>query len=202
MAKLAFIDDHQAFADLLATPLREAGHEVHVQTAPVDFERLMQFGPQVIVFGLSRKRTAFNRAVESAQQDVLGYKAIMESEQYPAVNVIPLLLVGVAIEESDIPTAITYDGFLLLPDELDLYVPLVEELATKVKTRRRISGYICPVCGSRLTFTREPVENLFCPKCHTSVALIDDENCTYMHASGRNFQCRIEDLTPKTRHHE
>ena len=202
MAKLAFIDDHIGYAKLLASPFMVAGHEVQLQTAPVDFEKLMRFRADLIVFGLTRKRITFNRAIQDIHEDVLGYKAIIESEQYPAVNVIPIVLVGVAIEESDIPTSINYDAYLILPDDIDHFVPLVEELASNVKTRRRISDYVCPTCGSRLTYTMKPIRDLFCPRCHTAVTLIDDENGVCTTRGGQQHPCRIEDLRPpESRHH-
>jgi hypothetical protein len=98
-------------------------------------------------------------------------------EHYPAINVIPIILISTGLEESDIPTTVNYDSFLIIPEDAPLYFPKVKELIETVKTRRMISEFVCPNCGSRLTYIVKPAKNLFCPRCHTGVVVIDHDRC-------------------------
>jgi len=181
---------------MLAGPLVEAGHETFVETIPVDFERIVRFGPQVIVLGIRRQDRARGRAIEDPERDILGYRAMLEVENYPAFSTIPILILGSGLDEHEIPTRIRYDLFLSLPRDSDLYVPRVEELSRRVKTRRRISGYICPNCGSRLTYSLTPAKDFFCPRCHTVVALIEGEGALVRYPNEKQELLPVERLLP------
>ena len=178
MARVAIINDHPQYLEMTAAPLRMGGHEVLTEVAPIDWERILNFGPDVVAFSLYRKPQAFDRPIHGTE-DILGWEALEQAEHYPAIQILPILLLADGLEEKDVPTSINYDGFLVFPRDFDRYVPLVEELASKVKTRRKISGYACPCCGSRLVFLKRPALDLFCPRCHTSVAIVDDHSIVY-----------------------
>ncbi|HEY9721358.1 MAG TPA: hypothetical protein V6D47_05050 [Oscillatoriaceae cyanobacterium] len=194
---VAILDDYEAYAELLAGPLLRAGHGVMIELAPIDFERLVQFGPNVVSIGLYRRRDAYDRPIESVEKDIVGYQPLIDMECYPAINVLPLVLIGTGLVEKDVPTTLNYDLFLTFPEDLEMYLPKVVELATKVKTRRRISGYVCPVCRSRLVYFQRQ-EDLFCPRCGTAVAIVDESNCLYSpHGeTGRTCNCTIAEITP------
>ncbi len=194
MAKVAVLNDFEVYAELLAGPLIRAGHVVMIELGPIDFERVLNFGPNVVSLGLYRKKYAFDRPIARFDADVVGYQPLEDMERYPAINVIPLILIGTGLQEKDIPTKLNYDLFLTFPDDLALYLPKVEELAAKVKTRRRISGYVCPSCGSRFVFVQRP-EDLFCPRCGTTVAMMDKTHCIVaVHGVGPMRTCTIAEL--------
>lgn len=175
---MAVIDDIHTLVRMLAAPLQERGHRVHDQTVPIDFERIMKFGPEVVIIGLARKAEAENRPIRGVE-DLVGYQALVDVDAYPAINVLPVMLVGIGLREDDLPIRIPYDLFLALPDDADLLAEKAEELATRVKTRRRISGYRCFFCGSRLVFVKNPAD-LFCPRCHAAVAVVDEGHALVM----------------------
>ncbi|HEY9855870.1 MAG TPA: hypothetical protein V6D05_09055 [Stenomitos sp.] len=199
MARVAIIDGFQTMGKMLASVLREGGHEVLTEVIPVDFERILHFGPQVIVVSLYRMNKAFDRPIESAERDVLGFIPLISLDQYPALNAyVPVTLLGTGLHERDIPENVDYDLFLSLPKDIEIFRAKVEELASKAKgRRRRISRYACPHCGSRLTYTSSP-DDLFCPRCQTVVAILDDTTCMYVRADvpERSIPCRVEQLLP------
>lgn len=196
MARVMIIDDLQETLDLLMPPLVDQGHEVMSDISPIDFERVMRFAPQVITVDLYRRLEAFDRPIQSVEADVIGFLPLMEMEKYPAVSVIPIILVGNCLQEKDIPTEVNYDLFLSFPRDVKLYLPKVLEIANTVKTRRRISEHICPHCGSRLTHTSTRLSDLFCPRCHTAVAIIDDESCIARLSDGVQIACTMDMLRP------
>lgn len=201
MARVAIIDDYPEYAEMAARPLREAGHHLHIDTAPIDWEALVEFQPQVLVVGLSRAEGAIGRPIEVPERDILGYKALKETEMYPAIQVVPIVLAALGLLEREVPTAVPYDLFISLPKEARGYEPKLAELAEVVKTRRRISRYVCPrpACGSRLVYVKEPARDLFCPKCGAGVALIDDD-CTWLDPStGDSHRCKTVELLPPPR---
>lgn len=200
MAKVAIVNDYVEYAEMAALPLREAGHDVYIDISPIDWEALVHFGPQLLVIGLVRDEGAIGRPIEDPVKDIIGYKSLLETEQYPAIQVLPLILAGAGLREIDVPTDISYDLFVSFPKEVSTYAAKVTELATEVRSRRRISGYVCPRpgCGSRLVFLKEPARDLFCPKCGAGVAIIDDEDCTWLDpATGRTQTCKTAELTPR-----
>jgi hypothetical protein len=195
MAKIAVLDDYEGHAHIFSAPLSLAGHEVLTEVIPINWERVLDFGPQVISVVLYRQRGAFNRPIVQPTKDILGFEAILEMEKYPAIQIVPIVLVGNAIEESDVPTSISYDLFLTFPNDIDLYLPKLEELANRVKSRRKISGYLCPNCKSRLVFIKQPAIDLFCPRCHTVVSLINDKDCLLaIGGAGPSVPCKVVDL--------
>lgn len=196
MAKVAILDDLQETVDILAPPLVSQGHEVLTDIIPIDFERLMAFKPDLITLDLYRHERAFERPIQNIEADVVGFKSLVAMEQYPAVNLIPIILIGHCLQEKDIPTSVNYDLFLSFPRDIQQYFTKVEEIASTVKTRRRISEYICPVCGSRLTFTQNRTTDLFCPRCHTAVAIINQESCIARGNDGRKIPCSLDILRP------
>jgi len=198
MARVAIIDAFQTMAKMLASVLREAGHEVLTELIPVDFERILHFDPQVIVVSLYRMNKAFDRPIDRAERDILGFIPLISMDQYPALNFcVPIALLGTGLHERDIPAGVDYDVFLSLPKDIDLFRAKVEELASKAKGRRRISRYACPHCGSRLTYTSSP-DDLFCPRCQTVVTILDDTNCLYTRPDvpERSIPCKVEQLLP------
>ena len=177
MRKIAVLNDIPEFARILAAPLREQGFEMMIEVASIDFERLLRFGPNLIILCLNRRLKTFNRPLKSIEEDVIGFKPLVEMEHYPAINIIPIMLVTTGLNEQDLPTTVNYDAFLTLPEDASLYYSLAAELVETVKSRRKISAFVCPHCGSRLTFTVAPARNLFCPRCHTGVVIVDDDSC-------------------------
>ncbi len=196
MAKVMILDDLQETIDLLAPPLHAQGHEVLTDVSPIDFERIMRFKPDVITLNLYRKFEAFDRPIRTIEEDVDGYAPLIEMEGYPAIGVIPIILLGNCLQEKDIPTSINYDLFLSFPRDVSLYFPKVIEIATTVKSRRRISEFVCPHCGSRLTFTPHRQDDLFCPRCHTAVAIVDHETCIARSSEGNSLPCDMSALRP------
>lgn len=196
MAKVMIIDDLQETIDLLAPPLIGQGHEVLTDVSPIDFERVMAFGPNVITLDLYRRQEAFDRPIQSVEADVIGFAPLVEMENYPAISVIPIILLGNCLQEKDVPTSVNYDLFLSFPRDVKLYFPKVIELAETVKGRRKISGYVCPTCGSRMTYSRARETDLFCPRCHTAVAIIDEESCLARNSEGEAIACSMQMLTP------
>lgn len=196
MAKVYILDDLQETIDILAPPLRDAGHDVMTDISPIDFERIMRFRPDVITLNLYRKLEAFDRPIQSIESDVLGFIPLMEMERYPAISVIPIILLGNCLQEKDVPTSINYDLFLSFPRDVTLYLPKVVEIAATVKSRRKISTYVCPRCGSRLTFTLNREDDLFCPRCHTAVAIVTSDTCIARTTEGTPFPCDMAALTP------
>lgn len=196
MAKVFILDDLQETIDILAPPLREQGHEVMTDVSPIDFERIMRFRPEVITLNLYRKLEAFDRPIQSVEADVLGFTPLVEMEHYPAISVIPIILLGNCLQEKDVPTSINYDLFLSFPRDATLYLPKVVEIASTVKSRRKISEYVCPRCGSRLTFTLNRENDLFCPRCHTAVAIIPPDTCIARTTEGQTIPCDMAALSP------
>jgi hypothetical protein len=177
MRRVAVLDDVVEVADILAAPLRGEGYEAMTELTSVDFERVINFKPELIILGVHRRVCAFDRPIRNLEDDVYGFKPLVDMEHYPAISVIPIILISTGIKESDLPTTLNYDVFLIIPEDTPLYFPKVKELIDTVKTRRMISEYVCPNCGSRLTYTAKPAKNLFCPRCHTGVVVIDQEHC-------------------------
>lgn len=199
MAKVAIINDVALNARMMAVPLEEAGHEVIVEAEPVDFERIMRFGPQVVVLALWRQAHAIGHPIRSFAADVLGAGHVRAVEDYPALGLLPILIVGNSLKEEEVPCqGLSYDLFLTFPMDFNLYLPKVAELATKVKSRRKISPYLCPKpgCGSRLTYAFEPIRDLFCPKCHTAVALVNHDRCIAKDDDGYDLPCSRQLLEP------
>ncbi|MNY18142.1 hypothetical protein D3C86_1515000 [compost metagenome] len=156
----------------------------------------MAFKPDIITLDLYRRLEAFDRPILNIEADVVGFIPLVEMEKYPAVGIIPIILIGNCLQEKDIPTSINYDLFLSFPRDTKLYFSKVVEIASTVKTRRKISRYVCPNCGSRLTFTRNREEDLFCPRCHTAVAVIDHESCIASASDGTQLPCTLDLLKP------
>lgn len=196
MARVVILDDLQETIDVLEPPLRAQGHEVLTDISPIDFERILRFNPDIITLDLYRKLEAFDRPIQSIEEDVIGYIPLVEMERYPAVGVIPIILLGNCLQERDIPTSVNYDLFLSFPRDMKLYFPKLVEIASTVKTRRKISGYVCPRCGSRLTYTSHREADLFCPRCHTAVAIINDESCIARAPDGQSIPCDLAALKP------
>jgi hypothetical protein len=198
MARIAVLDDYEDHAMIFSAPLKLAGHETLEEVTPIDWERVVQFRPEVVCIVMYRNRVAFNRPIDNPATDILGYEAIEAVEQYPAIQVVPILLVGNAVEEADIPSNINYDLFLTFPEDISLYLPKLVELAMKVKTRRKISRYHCPQCSSRLVAHKMPARDLFCPRCHTAITIIDDIDCLMMvDGDGFSIPCKVSDLNPR-----
>lgn len=196
MGRIAILDDYKDLAALIASPLMQEGYEIIIETSPIDFEKVMTFAPQVIAIHLYRKEEAFDRPIRSVEEDVLGFKPLEEMENYPAISVIPTILVGVGLLEKDVPTSVNYDIFLTFPRDLSIYLPKIKELMTLQKTKRHISNYICPSCHSRMTYLREPINDLFCPRCHTSVSIFEGDKCLANTGDGQRIPCSIAKLTP------
>jgi hypothetical protein len=196
MPRIAVINQQRVLAEMFAGPLVQAGHEVLTLGVPIDFEALLRFEPALIVIGLDRSQKAANRPIESPD-DMVGYAAIAEMETYPAIAVVPILLVANAVTARDVSTRLPYDAFLAFPEDGPRYLPTVASLIGKPKTRRKISPYGCPHCGGRLTYIRRPLRDLFCPRCHTAVTLFDDKQCRMsIRSLGRCEPCTIAQLTP------
>lgn len=177
MRKIAVLNDVAEVAEILAAPLKGQSYEVMTAITSVDFERVINFGPELIVLGVHRRIAAFDRPIQNLEADVYGFKPLVDMEHYPAISIIPIILISTGLKESDLPTSLNYDSFLVIPEDTPLYYPKVIELMETVKTRRKLSAYVCPNCGSRMTYTVKPVRDLFCPRCHTAVVVIDEENC-------------------------
>lgn len=194
MARVAILDDFPEYGEMLAAPLIASGHDVLIELTPIDFERILSFEPQVIVLGLYRKDTAFCKPISEAKTDVLGYQPLIEMESYPAVNSLPIMLIGHCLVEDEIPTKINYDIFMIFPRDISAYPKMVEYLAENIKKRRNISAYVCPNCRGRLTYLSNPAD-LFCPRCGTSVAIVEEKQCLYQTPGGVQRACELSDIT-------
>jgi hypothetical protein len=198
MARVVAIKDFHEYAIMIGALCEAAGHEVYTTSPPIDFEQVVNFRPDVLVVGLFRRRAAFNRPIADPDADIIGLTSCREIEQYPAIKLKPILLLGNGIEELEVPSWVHYDVFLFFPDDMGLFVARLEELATLVKTRRQLSEYLCPSCGSRLTHTMSGPKNLFCPRCHTAVSILSETDCLYLPPGSRiSCPCRLDDLTPR-----
>ncbi|GEM_PF-1544105 len=199
MTKIVVLDGFQEFAQMLSGLLMEDGNEVLTELIPVDFERVINFRPDLIVVALYRMNKAYDRPIERAEDDILGYIPLLSLKNYPSTTLIPLLLVGYGLHERDIPPECChYDLFLSFPKDIRLFPRKVEELSKQVKSRRKISGYLCPHCESRLTYVARKPDDLFCPRCGTSVAFLDEENCIYSPPGfkGPGRACKVSQLLP------
>lgn len=175
MAKVAVLNHHPIMARMFARPLDDAGHDTLTSAPPFDLERIIDYGPQAIVVVLDRRPCAGSRAIADPEADIFGYEALEALEAYPAIQLIPILVLGNALYAVEVPTSARYDLFLSLPDELDRYVRTIGVLTERLKTRRRLSGFLCPICNGRLTFSRQPARDLFCPRCYTAVNLVEGD---------------------------
>lgn len=194
MAKIAILDDYEALGKLTAGPLTVAGYEARIFTSPINFNEVLDFGPDLIEINLYRQKDALDRPIQNIERDVLGFKPLVDLEKYPAAHITPLLLVGIGIIEESIPTSLHYDLFLSFPEDIDLYLPAVLDLTARKKGRRKVSMHVCPVCKGRLTYTQKELD-LFCPRCHTSVVIIQGtDECLYMQPGGQSLPCKTSDL--------
>ena len=196
MARVVVLNDHPDLIDMLGSPLVRAGHRVLDEASPLDLEEILRFGPDVLVVGVSRKPGAVGHPIPLPPEELWGYHAVVQLESEPVLALVPMIVVGVGVFEPEFPLKLPYDLFLTFPDDMRLYGAKVAELATLVKTRRKISGYVCPVpgCGSRLVYLREPVRDLSCPKCGVGVALIDAEHMTWCDVEGGSHEGLLADL--------
>jgi uncharacterized protein YbaR (Trm112 family) len=188
MSKFVVFDDFHEFGYMVAAPLLHAGHEVLVETledGPLDFERIFRFKPQALVLGLFRRVGAYNRCIIDWRQDIQGIEPLIEMERYPAVSVLPVAIFATGLMERDFPTSLSYDVFLTIPQDIRLYVSTMEHLVAESKSRRKIADFACPLCRSRLVYLTEPIINLFCPRCHASVAIADQETAYVMPSGAR-----------------
>lgn len=198
MARIVVVDDIEVFARMLAAPLKDAGHHVMVETMPIDFDRIVDFAPEAIVVGVGRQRNAIGKPIEEPERDILGYQALCLLEAYPALAIVPIALIGSCVLEQEIPTKLNYDLFLSLPHDGDLFIPKVKELALVVKTRRKLGAYVCPTCGSRMTYVHSP-DDLFCPRDGTAVAVIENEECRALGPNQKVIPCTMEKIRPPAR---
>lgn len=170
--RVVVIDDYEEYADMVAAPLRHAGHTVLTTTSPVDFDRVLAFQSEVIAVGIFRQEIAFDRPIRDFEQDVLGAKPIRELESYPAITAVPIAIAATGLHEQDVPTTLRYDLFLTLPRDIKEYVPRLEALARQPR-RRQLSDYVCPndACRSRLFHVGSGGQDLYCPRCGAGVAM-------------------------------
>lgn len=200
MSRIALIDDFAAKLEILSAPLAARGYEMQTSVKPIDLEQIIQFNPDLIVVALCRRTEAFNRPIEDLHTDVMGIEPLVQLEQYPAIETIPIMLLGDALVETDIPTTLHYNLFLSFPKDFSLYFSKVDELAQGPRKRRRMASMLCPHCAGRLSMVEGAARDLFCLRCHTAVSLFDDDGCTYIvGGSGQAQSCRQADLVPPTR---
>lgn len=191
MSKIAIIDGYRTLAEMLAAPLQARGHDTHVFTPPLDSHQLRRFAPDLMVFGLDRRQMAQDRPVEHPVEEITGFAELLELSTYPPLNLVPFIIVGDSIKEDYVPAGIDYDLFIAFPDEVETYVAKIEEVLRTVRTRRHVSSYHCPTCGSRLTYKGRTQSELFCPKCHTVVVLTDGR-CVMRTATGKPTMCSVD----------
>ncbi len=193
MPKIAVIDGYHTLAEMLAAPLQARGHDVRIYSPPLDSHELRRFDPNVMVFGLDRRQIAQDRPITHPDEEVTGFKELLELSTYPPLNLIPFVIIGDSIKEDYMPPGIDYDLFLAFPDEVETYVQRIEEVLDTVRTRRHVSSYHCPTCGSRLTYRGRTDTELFCPKDHT-VVVIAGGRCVMRTARGKPTLCSVESL--------
>lgn len=201
MLNIVLLNDHPMVLKALEGPLTEAGHRVLADVSPIDWDAVVHFEPQVIVAGISRSKEAAGRPIADPAEDVIGYRALMDLRQYPAITAVPIAIVGMGIDERELPVPTHYDLFLYFPDDMDSFVPRIEELPRTIKRRRLISGFRCPNpgCDSRLTYTRERDRDLFCPKCGSAVAMLDDDHAIWRGPSGQQEAAHLDDMRVEPR---
>lgn len=195
MARIAVLDDYPVGLGALVASLEAHGHHVLGELAPVDFEAVIQFKPKVLVVGLARRSEAYDRPLEDLDRDVLGYQALTALGGQPALHSLPIVVVGVGLKERELRLPVPAVYFLTFPDDMEVFPAKVAELAKRKQTRY-ISDFKCPKlsCGGRLMYFKQPIKDLFCPKCGSSVALIDDEHGVWMCPEGRQHACTVEEL--------
>lgn len=196
MLRIALLNDHQMVLTALEAPLIQAGHQVRSDVSPIDWEAVVRFDPQVIIAGISRSREAVGRAILDPSEDAVGYRALLDMRNYPAITAVPIVLVGMGIDERELPVPTHYDLFLYFPDDMETFVPRIEELTRTLKRRRTISEYRCPNpgCDSRLTHTRDRERDLFCPKCGSAVAILDDDQAIWRGPSGKHEPANLAEM--------
>lgn len=197
MSRIAVVDDYEEYAEMMAAPLRVAGHEVLIEVneeGGLDFDRILGFEPQVVSVGLYRKEIAFDRPVEDFGRDVLGAAPVRAMEGYPAIQAVPIALVGSALQEHDVPTTLRYDLFLVMPRDIKLYVPRIEALAA-LKKRRKLSPYVCPLeaCRGRLVHIGNGEIDLYCPRCGTGVT-VEGDRIHYLEAGTTSTETASRNL--------
>src|SRR5690348_6679200 len=94
MPRVAVLDDVAELADILAAPLKVEGFEVMTSLTSIDFEEVINFNPELIILGVHRRISAFDRPIGNLEADVYGFKPLVDMEHYPAISVIPILLVS------------------------------------------------------------------------------------------------------------
>lgn len=196
MLNIVLLNDHPMVLKALEVPLTEAGHRVLADVSPIDWDAVVRFKPQVIVAGISRSKEAVGRPIADPAEDVIGYRALMDMRQYPAITAVPIVVVGMGIGERELPVPTHYDLFLYFPDDMESFVPRIEEVTRTIKRRRLISAYRCPNpgCDSRLTYTRERDRDLFCPKCGSAVAVLDDDHAIWRGPRGQQEAAHLADM--------
>lgn len=195
MAKFTVCNDSEVFARMLAGPLIEAGHEVQIEVVPIDFERIVRFRPEALIFGISRRPEALDRPIRDPERDILGYHALVDLLRYPAINVLPIVIVATGIPEDALPDQLLYDAFLGIPGHLGDYVSQLEAIAAQPPQRRSLSDYGCPQCRSRLIYHRRP-DDLFCPRCNTAVAVVQGEGALVLDQDFSRTRVEMEALEP------
>lgn len=177
--RVVVLNDYEEYAEMAAAPLRHAGHTVLVAVAPLDFDGILAFKPDVIAVGIFRREEAFDRPITDFERDVLGARPIRELEGYPAITAVPIAIAATGLHEQDVPTTLRYDLFLVLPRDIKQYVPRIEALGAQPK-RRRLSRCVCPMgdCRSRLFRIGPDDRDLYCPRCGAGVAVTGD-GCVY-----------------------
>jgi hypothetical protein len=196
MSKVAVLNDFIEYAEMAALLMRAEGHEVMTTIVPIDWEKILAFKPDVLVLSIYRREAAINRPIVDPLKDVAGYAALLETQNFPIIQVIPTLIIAWGVNEYDIPIKVNYDRFLKLPEEVKELSKVVEELSVKQKSIRKISKYYCPntLCKSHLTYVKN-TEDLFCPKCHTSIAVLGGGLCSYLlESKGDPIECKIIEL--------
>lgn len=199
MGKVAVIKDYVEFAIMLGSLLESEGHQVLTASPPVDWDAVLDFGPDLTVIGFFRQRRAHDRPIEDFEKDVFGTETLRAIEAYPAIRVKPLLAIGNGVEADELPEDFRVDDFVYFPDEMCRFLEKVDTLAHSKKGNLRLSEYGCLVCGGRLSYPKSSKHELFCLRCHTAISLIDAERCIYQARSeGETLTCRLEQLRRPT----
>ncbi|HBN07596.1 MAG TPA: hypothetical protein DD435_02765 [Cyanobacteria bacterium UBA8530] len=178
MARIATISDNREYSEMTKWLLERHEHTVEAQTNPVDFEQLFAFKPEILIVTVGRRATAIARPIEDYMRDVIGSETLRILESYPPVYLLPVIVVGIGIQEHELRTRLRLRRFVRFPEDLYQLIVDPEGLSRfgEEQRSRRVSPYGCPNCSAQMIFVGQSVHDLFCRRCYSVVSVLQDED--------------------------
>ena len=176
MSRIGTVSDNREYSDMLKWLLEHHGHEVVALTAPVDFEHLFAFKPEVLIVSIARKASAWGRPMEDFSRDVVGAESLRLLETYPSVYYLSVVVVGIGLREDELKTRLRIRRFASFPEDLyDLITdPQGIERYVDEQRHRKVSPYACPNCTAPMLYVGRSQHDLICPRCLAVVAILED----------------------------